>query len=65
MLVLSRRPGEAILIGDDIEIRVLAGSRDSISLGITAPKEMREEIANGKKEAVHEGVVPGHRRGVL
>lgn len=47
MLVLSRMRGEAILIGEDIEVRVVAISGDKVRLGVTAPIEVdidREEI---------------------
>jgi carbon storage regulator len=49
MLVLTRRRGEAIMIGDDIVIRVLDVSGDQIRLGIEAPRSVsvhREEIFN-------------------
>lgn len=38
MLVLSRKPGETIKIGDDIEIRILEVKGDTIRVGINAPK---------------------------
>jgi carbon storage regulator len=47
MLVLTRRRNEAIQIGDDIEITVLAISGDQVKLGINAPKHIeihRKEI---------------------
>lgn len=40
MLVLTRCEQEAIMIGDDIEIRVLVVDRGSVKLGITAPPEV-------------------------
>ncbi|MCE3238983.1 MAG: csrA [Gammaproteobacteria bacterium] len=46
MLILSRRIGESITIGDDIIIRVL-DVRGSVKLGIEAPQDIpvhREEI---------------------
>lgn len=49
MLVLTRRRGEAIMIGDDIVVRVLEVSGDQIRLGIEAPRSVsvhREEIFN-------------------
>lgn len=39
MLVLSRKKSERILIGD-IEIMIVAIHRDSVRIGITAPKEV-------------------------
>ncbi|WP_010278705.1 carbon storage regulator CsrA [Paenibacillus senegalensis] len=47
MLVLTRKPGEAIMIGDDIELVVIAAEGDQIKLGIRAPKQIdiyRKEI---------------------
>ncbi len=47
MLVLTRKTNQSIMIGDDIEVTVLAVSRDKIRLGITAPKEVpvfRKEV---------------------
>lgn len=41
MLVLSRRQGERILIGDDIEITVVRIGPNSIRIGIEAPKELK------------------------
>ena len=40
MLVLTRRTGEWIAIGDDVRIRVLSVKGDSIQLGIEAPREI-------------------------
>ncbi|WP_214627320.1 carbon storage regulator CsrA [Paenibacillus agaridevorans] len=47
MLVLSRKKGESILIGEDIEISIVEITNDQIKLGITAPKEvtiLRKEL---------------------
>ncbi|MFC4023852.1 carbon storage regulator CsrA [Oceanobacillus longus] len=47
MLVLSRKRNEAIQVGEDIEITVLAIEGDQIKLGISAPKSIdiyRKEI---------------------
>lgn len=37
MLILSRKPGESIMIGDQVEITVLSGHHDPVRLGIHAP----------------------------
>ena len=53
MLVLSRRPGESITIGDDIVITVVAVSGGQIRLGISAPRNvqvLREEIYKEMQE---------------
>nr|WP_176456119.1 carbon storage regulator CsrA [Pseudomonas fluorescens]CEK42571.1 Carbon storage regulator [Pseudomonas fluorescens SBW25] len=47
MLILTRRSGESINIGDDIVIRVLAVDGGQVRIGVEAPKEVpvhREEI---------------------
>ena len=47
MLILTRRPGKTIRIGDDIEVAILSQRGDQFRVGITAPKEVavhREEI---------------------
>jgi carbon storage regulator len=47
MLVLSRKQGEAIVIGDDIKVTVLEVRGNQVRLGFTAPAEIpihREEI---------------------
>ncbi len=41
MLVLSRKIGEAIAIGPDIIVEVVAVDGDRVRLGITAPEEVR------------------------
>lgn len=48
MLILSRRPGDAILIDGGIRIIVLASDQRMVRLGIEAPSKVgivREEIA--------------------
>lgn len=47
MLVLSRRLGETLIIGDDVKISVLGISGNQVRLGIDAPKDIsvhREEV---------------------
>ena len=47
MLILTRRIGEAIMIGDNVYVRSLGISGNQVRLGIEAPKEVsvhREEI---------------------
>ncbi|WP_203289046.1 carbon storage regulator CsrA [Metabacillus sp. cB07] len=47
MLVLTRKTGEAIKIGDDIEISVISISGDQVKIGIEAPKHIdihRKEV---------------------
>ena len=50
MLVLSRKIDETILIGPDIEVRVVDVRGDKVRLGITAPVRVnivRKELVDG------------------
>jgi len=54
MLVLTRKPGEKILLGDDIVITVLDARGDSIRIGIDAPRGLkiqRDEVVRAVTEA--------------
>jgi carbon storage regulator len=47
MLVLRRRAGESVLIGDEIEVELLAITQQGAKIGIRAPKEtvvLRKEL---------------------
>ncbi|HEY4364425.1 MAG TPA: carbon storage regulator [Bryobacteraceae bacterium] len=47
MLVIRRRPGETLVIGDQIEIEILDATASQVKLGIRAPKcvtVLRKEI---------------------
>ncbi len=59
MLVLSRKNGESIMIGEDIEVRIVEASGRYVKLGIEAPrgvavhrKEVFEAIKNENLQAV-------------
>ena len=54
MLVLTRKPDERILIGDDIVITVLDIRGDGVRIGIDAPRGVRiqrEEVVRAVSEA--------------
>jgi carbon storage regulator CsrA len=47
MLILTRRVGEVIMIGDDVTVTVLGVNGNQIRIGVNAPKNVavhREEI---------------------
>lgn len=47
MLVLTRKPGQSIMIGDGIQIAVLSVAGEKVRLGITADKDVpiyRDEV---------------------
>jgi carbon storage regulator len=61
MLVLTRRAGESVVIGDDVVITVLQTRGDVIRLGIEAPRDVqvhREEIWRELQAANREAASP-------
>jgi carbon storage regulator len=53
MLILTRRPGESIQVGEDIEISVLEIRGNQVRLGINAPAEvlvLRSELLESKPQ---------------
>jgi carbon storage regulator len=70
MLVLTRKTNQSIMIGDDVEISVLAVSGDKVRIGISAPRDVpvfRKEVylsiqaervtaGAGQREAVDEAL---------
>ncbi|MCY9696125.1 carbon storage regulator CsrA [Paenibacillus alginolyticus] len=54
MLVLTRKKGDSIRIGDEIEIKVLAIEGDNVKLGVVAPRSLpvyRHEIYEAIKSS--------------
>jgi len=61
MLVLTRKAGESVMIGDDVVITVLEARGDVIRLGIDAPKNVRvhrEEVYRELQAANREAASP-------
>lgn len=59
MLVLTRKPNQSVIIGNDIEITIVEVRGDQVRLGINAPKdisvhrrEVYDAIQQQKKAAV-------------
>ena len=47
MLILTRKTGESIMIGDSVEVKVLGVRSGQVKIGVEAPKDMpvhREEV---------------------
>ncbi|MCO2386847.1 carbon storage regulator CsrA [Pseudomonas aeruginosa] len=47
MLILTRRVGETLMVGDDVTVTVLRVKGNQVRIGVNAPKEVavhREEI---------------------
>jgi carbon storage regulator len=52
VLILSRKPGQSIIIGGIVEITVAEVRGDQVRLGITAPRKVpvfRREVLDGQK----------------
>lgn len=72
MLVLARRVGENILIGDDIVVTVLEMGRDQVRIGIRAPRsvsvhreEVYQEILLSNREAASQADAPSGFEGAV
>lgn len=59
MLYLTRKPGEAVLINDDIEVRVIEVRGRTVKLGFSYPQGatvLREELAGSLRDANREAI---------
>ena len=61
MLILTRRVGETLMIGDEVTVTVLGVKGNQVRLGISAPKNVsvhREEIYQRIKAEQADGLPP-------
>lgn len=64
MLILTRRAGESLFIGRNIEVTVVASSGSQVRIGIRAPKAIsvdREEVRARKLTKGRAAAAPGSR----
>ena len=57
MLILTRKSGESLMIGEDISVTVLGVKGNQVRIGINAPKDIavhREEIFDKIQEDTEE-----------
>ncbi|HVT92050.1 MAG TPA: carbon storage regulator [Bryobacteraceae bacterium] len=64
MLVIRRRAGEALLVGDGVELEILEISGGQVKLGVRAPREivvLRKEvkITEDENRAASQSLAPG------
>jgi carbon storage regulator len=65
MLILTRRVGETVVIGDDVDVTVLGVKGNQVRLGVKAPREVsvhREEIYKRIKDEEQENSDHGSTR---
>ncbi|MGL6104489.1 carbon storage regulator CsrA [Romboutsia sp.] len=60
MLVITRKKGESLLIGEDIEIKIVKVEDGSVKIGIEAPKDkviLRKEVYENVKQENSEAII--------
>ncbi len=72
MLALSRKQGEALVLGNDIEVTILEIKGDQVKIGINAPKsvpvyrkELYIQIKNANQEAIEQANAVEALKGLL
>ncbi len=66
MLILTRRVGETVMIGNDVTVTVLGVKGNQVRIGVNAPRDVavhREEIFERIKREEQDGVSPAARGG--
>jgi len=61
MLILTRRVGETVMIGNDVTVTVLGVKGNQVRVGVNAPRDVavhREEIFERIKREEQDGVAP-------
>lgn len=61
MLILTRKIGQSIMLGNDVEIVISAIDGDQVKIGIQAPKDvkiLRKEVYEEVRESNREAAVP-------
>ncbi|MGI6207298.1 MAG: carbon storage regulator CsrA [Anaerolineae bacterium] len=65
MLILTRRPGETVVIQGDIKVHVLAVEGDRVKLGVDAPRDVpivRQELLDEVRRSNLEAAIRGDER---
>lgn len=64
MLVLSRKAGQSILIGHNVEVKIIEVQGDQVRIGISAPRDvniLRKELMDEVRRVNREAVVDNSR----
>ena len=63
MLILTRRVGEAVMIGNEVTVTILGVKGNQVRVGVNAPQDVavhREEIFERIKREDQAGILIGH-----